>query len=123
MTNEEAEEYAKNITYRDAVYNALQGRCIPYRKATLIKLHELLDMIEPLKREIEQQPSREWKEIYAESEGSNSWIEFKCPHCGYSFGMESGEYDWHYGDEIPWKYCPICGGSAEHKPYKAESEE
>jgi rubrerythrin len=80
-------------------------------------------MIEPLKQEIEQQPSREWKEIYAESEGSNSWIEFKCPHCGYSFGMESGEYDWHYGDEIPWKYCPICGGSAEHKPYKAESEE
>lgn len=72
---------------------------------------------------LEQKPSREWKEIYAESEGSNSWIEFKCPHCGYSFGMESGEYDWHYGDEIPWKYCPICGGSAEHKPYKAESEE
>lgn len=54
MTNKEAEEYAKNITYRNAVYNALQGRCIPYRKATLIKLHELLDMIEPLKQEIEQ---------------------------------------------------------------------
>ena len=72
---------------------------------------------------LEQQPSRKWKEIYAESEGSNSWIEFKCPHCGYSFGMESGEYDWHYGDEIPWKYCPICGGSAEHNQYKAESEE
>ena len=88
-----------------------------------ITLGEYEEMIKPLKREIEQQPSREWKEIYAESEGSNSWIEFKCPHCGYSFGMESGEYDWHYGDEIPWKYCPICGGSAEHKPYKAESEE
>ena len=67
--------------------------------------------------------SRKWKEVYAESEGSNSWIEFKCPHCGRSFGMESGEYDWHYGDEIPWKYCPIRGGSAEHNPYKGESEE
>ena len=47
MTREEAEEYAKEMTYRNAVYNALQGKCIPYRKATLIKLHELLDMIEP----------------------------------------------------------------------------
>ena len=46
MTREEAEEYAKNMTYRDAVYNALQGKSIPYRKATLIKLYELLDMIE-----------------------------------------------------------------------------
>ena len=50
MTKEEAEEYAKDMTYRDAVYNALQGKCIPYRKATLIKLYELLDMIEPKER-------------------------------------------------------------------------
>ena len=47
MTREEAKEYAKTMTYRDAVYNALQGKCIPYRKATLIKLYELLDMVEP----------------------------------------------------------------------------
>jgi hypothetical protein len=46
MNREEAEEYAKNMTYRDAVYNALQGKCIPYRKATLIKLYELLDKLE-----------------------------------------------------------------------------
>jgi len=50
MTREEAEEYAKNMTYRDAVYNALQGKCIPYRKAMLIKLYELLDKIEPQER-------------------------------------------------------------------------
>ena len=47
MTREEAEECAKEMTYRDAVHNALQGKCIPYRKATLIKLYELLDDIEP----------------------------------------------------------------------------
>ena len=47
MNREEAEEYAKNMSYRDAVYNALQGKCIPYRKATLIKLYELLDIVEP----------------------------------------------------------------------------
>lgn len=46
MTREEAEEHAKDMTYRDAVYNALQGKCIPYRKATLIKLYELLDKLE-----------------------------------------------------------------------------
>lgn len=51
MTREEAEEYAKEMTYRNAVYNALQGKSIPYRKATLIKLHELLDMVEPQKSE------------------------------------------------------------------------
>ena len=51
MTREEAEEYAKDMTYRDAVYNALQGKCIPYRKATLIKLYELLDMVEPQESE------------------------------------------------------------------------
>ena len=65
----------------------------------------------------------EWKDIYAESEGSNSWIEFTCPHCGNTFGMESGQYGWSYGEAIPWKACPMCGGLAEHKPYKAESEE
>jgi len=46
MTREEAEEYAKDMTYRDAVHNTLQGKCIPYRKATLIKLYKLLDKLE-----------------------------------------------------------------------------
>ncbi len=35
------------MTNEEAVYNALQGKCMPYRKATLIKLYELLDMVEP----------------------------------------------------------------------------
>ena len=51
MNRTEAEEYAKEMTYRDAVCNALQGKCIPYRKATLIKLYELLDMVEPQESE------------------------------------------------------------------------
>lgn len=46
MTKEEAKEYAKSMSYRTAVYNALQAKCVPYRKATLIKLHELLDIVE-----------------------------------------------------------------------------
>ena len=54
MTREEAKEYAKNMTYRNAVCNALQGKCIPYRKATLIKLYELLDTIEPRENEVQE---------------------------------------------------------------------
>ena len=50
MNRAEAEEYAKQMTYRDAVCNALSGKFIPYRKATLIKLYELLDLIEPEKK-------------------------------------------------------------------------
>ena len=42
MTNEEAKKYASNMTYTQAVYNAISGKSIPYRKATMIKLHELL---------------------------------------------------------------------------------
>lgn len=37
-----AEEVAKRMSYADAVYNALKGKCVPYKKATKIKLTELL---------------------------------------------------------------------------------
>lgn len=46
MNTEKAHEIAKQMTYRDAVYNALRGRCVPYKKATRIKLNELLEFIE-----------------------------------------------------------------------------
>ena len=53
MNREEATEYAKHMTYEDAVYNALQGRSIPYRKATMIKLHELLEVAKKIDKEQE----------------------------------------------------------------------
>lgn len=31
------------MSYRDTINNALGGKCIPYRKATLSKLNELLE--------------------------------------------------------------------------------
>ena len=46
MNKEEAEEYAKGMTYRNAVINALSARCVPYKKATRIKLMELLAKLE-----------------------------------------------------------------------------
>ena len=46
MTENEAIEYAKTMTFRDAIYNLRQARCIPYRKATFIKINELLKIVE-----------------------------------------------------------------------------
>ena len=54
MNKQEAEECAKKMTYRDAVYNALHGKCIPYRKATLIKLYELLEIVDSQERSEKQ---------------------------------------------------------------------
>ena len=42
MTQEEARIYANNMTYEEAVLNCLNARCVPYRKATKVKLNELL---------------------------------------------------------------------------------
>lgn len=46
MTREEAKEYANNMTYRDAINNLMKARSIPYRKATFIKVNELLKTLE-----------------------------------------------------------------------------
>ena len=46
MTKEEAEKYAENLTYREAIQNLKQARSVPYRKATFIKINELLDKLE-----------------------------------------------------------------------------
>lgn len=50
MTREEAEKYAENMTYREAIHNLKQAKSVPYRKATFIKINELLD-------ELEQEPT------------------------------------------------------------------
>lgn len=52
MNMEQAKEIAKQMTYRDAVYNALRGRCVPFKKATRIKLKELLEIVENMEKEI-----------------------------------------------------------------------
>ena len=49
MTKEEAEKYAENMAYREAIYNLKQAKSVPYRKATFIKVNELIN-------ELEQEP-------------------------------------------------------------------
>ena len=44
MNKEEARLIANKMRFVDAVYNALHAKCVPYRKATKIKLNELLDI-------------------------------------------------------------------------------
>lgn len=57
MTREEAEDYANNMTYRDAINNLMKARSIPYRKATFIKVNELL-------KALEQEPCDDAQERY-----------------------------------------------------------
>ena len=44
MNLDQAKIYAEKMSYSQAVYNALCGSGIPYRKATKIKLNELLEV-------------------------------------------------------------------------------
>jgi len=67
----------------------------------------------------EARPTGEWKEVYAETDYRNGWIEFSCECCEYQHGLESGEYGWSYGEPIPWKFCPLCGA----KMYKDGEDE
>lgn len=46
MNMADAKEIAKKMTFRVAVNNALRGRCVPYKKATRIKLNELLEILD-----------------------------------------------------------------------------
>lgn len=43
MNTEQAKEYAKTMTYKQAINNVTTGKGIKYRKATMIKLHELAE--------------------------------------------------------------------------------
>ena len=61
MTVDEAEKYADKMTYREAIVNALSAKCVPYRRATLTKLHRLLkkfgenvDVLDKISAEIEK---------------------------------------------------------------------
>ena len=91
MTREESEEYAKNMTYRDAINNLMKARSIPYRKATFIKVNELL-------KALEQEPKTghwiavvdKWGDIVTTVSG------YKCSECGEFDGFRD-------------KYCPNCG--------------
>ena len=86
MNIAEAEEIAKKMTFRDAVYNALRGRCVPYKKATRIKLNELLEMLDKRGKWVKEIPS--------------PYEPYRCSICG---GVGCNWY----------KFCKDCGARME----------
>lgn len=83
MTREEAEEYAKEMTYRDAINNLMKARSIPYRKATFIKVNELLNALE-------QEPCNELPTVAIPQDNNG------CENCRWQSRSES---------EMPCKQC------------------
>ena len=54
-----------------------------------------------------------WKDVHQDADYKNGWITFTCENCGHKHTLENSEYGWHYGEPIPWKYCPLCGSFME----------
>lgn len=56
------------MTYREAIYNLKQAKSVPYRKATFIKVNELLDELEQDKPTVEIDLYSVIKQKYIERE-------------------------------------------------------
>ena len=102
MTREEAEEYANNITYRDAINNLMKAKSIPYRKATFIKVNELL-------KTLEQEPMRD--ATPEERESIDKYIKSISKPTGINFwDLTDGEYiSREEVIDIIEDVCPIYG--------------
>ena len=48
MNNIDAQEIANTMSYQEALHNVFSGKSIPYRKATFMKLTELVTLAEKL---------------------------------------------------------------------------
>lgn len=68
MTREEAEKYADVMTYKQAISNLFHAKNVPYRKATFIKINELLDELEQDKPMVEIDLYSVIKQKYIERE-------------------------------------------------------
>ena len=51
MNDKEAKEYAQNMSYDSAIFNISQAKSIPYKKATLTKLHEMANKVQSIKND------------------------------------------------------------------------
>ena len=48
MNTKQAKEYAKTMSYKEAVTNMYRAKCVEYKKATMIKLRELAEIADKL---------------------------------------------------------------------------
>lgn len=108
MTREEAERYAENMTYREAIYNLIQAKSVPYRKATFIKVNELI-------KALEQQPRKgKWLRMSDLSEQEDD--RYECSRCGNVI---------HHKNEMNLytfnSWCGRCGSdNGRHIKYEVE---
>lgn len=136
MTKEEAKKYADNMTYRDAINNLMKARSIPYRKATFIKINELLKTLEQQPNEdcISRQAALEPYQTLDNSDVISVWMirknieqmppatpkpktgqwivneqlgnNIQCSECGMLLGLNKEDID--EGWKLP-NYCSNCG--------------
>lgn len=130
MTKEEAEIFADNMTYSQAVNYAFQGRCIPYRKATKAKLKRLLNMIRDLESLFHEEMVSKQQVVNAIENtdiviSSNEWDELmKSVNSVSSIDPKRVKGTWRKYSEIDmdkmetksWYECTKCGFIA-GKPY------
>ena len=108
MTREEAEKYAENMTYREAIYNLKQAKSVPYRKATFIKVNELI-------KALEQEPRKgEWLRMSDLSEQEDD--RYKCSRCGNVIHHKSEMNLYTFNS-----WCGRCGSdNGRHIKYEVE---
>ena len=58
MNTEQAQDISKNMSYQQALHNVFNGKSIPYRKATFMKLTELVALAEKLDMNEENNATR-----------------------------------------------------------------
>lgn len=139
MTREEAEKYAENMTYREAICNLKQAKSVPYRKATFIKVDELLDKLEQEPRWIpvtERLPENAKHKgafcpkyyVMTEYGVTEGWYnpDVKCWYALLWF-MDGRFEEWNINidkGDIPKlvKNVPVIAWMPLPQPYKAESE-
>ena len=93
MNVEQAKEYAKHMTYSEAVANAKYSKGMRYRKATMIKLRELAEIADRLDNAPTIEPKQgEWIEMYRNGFGNMICM---CSKCSFHASRSC--------------YCPNCG--------------
>ena len=73
MNTEQAKEYAKTMTYSEAVSNVKYGKYIKYRKATMIKLRELAEIADKLDKADTPQTESTGSPIGDYRDGVGAW--------------------------------------------------
>lgn len=131
MNKEEAKEFAKTMTYRDAIYNLKQARRIPYKKATFEVINKLLNELDKIescsdcvsRQEIMELPRYSTvigEIVYLDGIKALPSVQPK-PKMGHWIDCGDRElwYECSECRERVWgshyKYCPSCGAKMEQE--------